>query len=357
MGVRSNSEPGVPRARTGSARAVCLCRAVALCVVCVGVALLAWAADGWTTALAACLVAASAIGGYRLGAGRIAGSGLGVVAAVFAGPAMGRMIEPAVTWAIGFGGVAGRVASLAAAGLAVVLASIVLAGVTVRWLDRMGFWSQRQDSVIGGIVGAMQGLALAVAAAWVLLAVPMESPHAGNSSGNVRDPAATYLRRARDPSPWSGSLAASRDRLARSGLGRVAAWSNPIAGSRMLLLAEAFAEVSRDDDALRWFLDTPVMRELREYKSYNTAVSLASGDVFLTHFFTGAGEGVDAVTLWGIMTNDTILMILDETTVLADAGPMTPRVERAVHEARRKIGSVGGGDGSPVGPDHPPGER
>lgn len=302
----------------------------------VGPVLVAWAVDGWLTAIAVAIVAASTLSGLKAGAARMAGSGIGVLAVIFLGVPVGRAFEPAVTGLVGVGGVAGRAGSIAAVGLVMVVVTVVCAGQVVRWFERRGRWNRRRDSVVGAAAGAVQGLALVFGLAWVLLCVPAPTDRLGVVEPRLAEAGAAYERRERERPPVSGFVAAASERLTASVFGRAASASNPVAGARLVLLAQAFAEVSRDDAALRWFLDTPVMRDLRGLKSYNTAVALASGDVQLTHFFTG--EGVEVATLWEIMNNDTILKILDETTILADVEPMAARIERAVHDARRMIG-------------------
>ncbi|MBL8963703.1 MAG: hypothetical protein JNK70_06495 [Phycisphaerae bacterium] len=282
-------------------------------------------------------MAASTLSGLKAGAARMAGSGIGVLAVIFLGVPVGRAFEPAFTGLVGVGGVAGRAGSIAAAGLVMVVVAVVFAGQVVRWFERRGRWNRRRDSAVGAAAGAVQGLALVFGLAWVLLCVPATTDRLGGGEPSVAEAGAVYERREWERTPVSGIVAAASERLAASGFGWAASASNPVAGARLVLLAQAFAEVSRDDAALRWFLDTPVMRDLRELKSYNTAVALASGDVQLTHFFTG--EGVEIATLWEITSNDTILRILDETTILADLEPMAARIERAVHDARRMLAS------------------
>lgn len=301
-------------------------------LVSVLVALAAWALDGWPSAVAACIITAATWQGLRLGAVELAGLAAGTLLALGVAGPIGRAIEPGIGALTGLGGLVKRGISIGC----VALALMALGGLAGRLILRSvaaqdSVW-RRRNTLVGGVIGFVQGVALVIGLAWAVISVlPIAAAQAASRRAES-SPRDMYVRgRVGD-----GMVLGLGEDLLSTLVGRIAAATNPLTDLRALALAEAFAEVSRDPYALKWLLASEPMVKLRTFESYNTAAVYANGDVELMGFVTG--EGVDAATVASLVYNDTILMILDKTTIAADIEPLVPALERAVMQARDQIG-------------------
>lgn len=311
-------------------------------IIAAGLALsiLALLLDGWITAVAILFIALSALQGLRLGAIAILGFVAGTCTALIAAGPLGRLIEPGISALTGLTGLLNRFLCMTFVAVAIVAvistAGRLLLGALVKPDSP---WRTRNRGA-GAILGGVEGLALAIGLVWVLLAVEPVATARQVTASAAPASRARYVRRS-EPRAELGSdvVIALAQRLRLTALGAFAAATSPFTGARALVVAEAFAAVSRDPYALREFLDSPAFRRVYLLPSYNRAAALASGDIDLTHFFSGDGEaGVDSATLGMLVTNSTILKIMDETTILADFAPLADEFEAAVLQARDQIG-------------------
>ncbi len=296
-------------------------------------ALLAWPLDGWTTAAGLLLITASTAQGVRLGAAQVGGVVLGTgLALLLAGP-LGRMIEPGIGALIGTKGLMNRALSIGVVGGGIIVIGGFAGGAILKAVTPSDSAWRRRNAFAGGVLGFLEGLALVLGLMWVLLALQPVARERLKTAKQPAQPTDRYVRRREPVSEIVNDIAES---LQATRVGRGAAASNPIAQARILAVAEAFAAISRDAYAMRFLLASEAMKRVRALRSYNTAASMASGDVDLTHFFTDTG--VDAPSLQELVSNSTLLRIYDETTILADMAPLADEFEAAVHAAREQIG-------------------
>jgi hypothetical protein len=324
-GGQADTQVHAPRSRFDRNLAI-----VVLAIPCIA---LAWFLDGWTTAACILLVILCIWQGLRLGAIEITAILLSTLLALFIAGPLGRMIEPGIAAMTGLGGLLNRAVSFAI----VAIGTIAIGGIAGRLIVRAllgesSRWRSR-NSLIGGLLGMIEGFCLWLGLVWVILAL---QPVAQARLAIEPDAPKERIRYIRNREPISAAIVSIADDIQRSRFGEAVEESNPVPGLQILTLAEAFSHVSRDDYAIRWFLDSKVMRDVRALPSYNRAVTLASGDSRLTEFFSK--EGVESGLLIELMRNETIVEIIDTTTIAKDLQPLAERLEMAIHDARARIG-------------------
>jgi hypothetical protein len=308
-------------------------RNLAMAVLAIPCIALAWMLDGWTTAACIFLVILCGWQGLKLGAIEIGAVLLSTLLALFISGPLGRMIEPGIAAMTGLGGLLNRAVSFAI----VAIGTVAIGGVGGRLIVRAllaenSRWRAR-NSLVGGLLGVIEGFCLWLGLVWVILAL---RPVAQARLAVEPDAPKDRIRYIRQREPISAAVVGIADAIERSRFGEAAEEANPVPSLQILMLAEAFSAVSRDDYAMRWFLDSKVMRDIRALPSYNRAVTLASGDSRLTEFFSN--EGVESGLLIELMRNETIVEIIDSTTIAADLGPLAERLEMTIHDARARIG-------------------
>lgn len=298
--------------------------------------------DGLPLAIAIILAGLCSLQGYRFGAASIAGLLLGTLVALVAAPPLGRLIEPASTALTGLTGLLNRLATISVIGVAIIALCAFIAHLIFKSLASRKPALLRHDKFIGAALGALEGLILALGLAWVLLAVePIARVRVAPPPPAASHAPSRYARRTETSDEPAATLVVELARVLRdSAFGAIARATSPFTTARALAVAQAFSEVSRDPHALRYFLDTPAYRSIYDLPSYHAAASLATGDIYLTRFFSGPGEsGIDAATLGSLATNQTILKILDETTLVRDMAPLADSLEAAVFDARAQVGT------------------
>ncbi len=297
-------------------------------------ALICWLADGWTTAIGITLVTLCTVQGLRLGALEIGGIAAGTILALTLAPPLGRGLEGGFSAITSMRGLANRAVSIATIGVAIIFAGGVCGRVILRSaLPPASPW-HRRNSLLGAALGLAEGLCLMLALMWVIFSLePVAAIRLANRPESL-DPEQDQPPRRREPVPeFVIDLART---LRSTAAGRLAADTNPLEGARILALARAFAEVSRHPPAMRWFTRCEVIRKIRDLDSFRLAQDLAAQDQVLKEFFTG--QPIDAAGLTALVNNDTILRIMDRTSVLADLTPLAEPLEQAVFAARDRIG-------------------
>lgn len=294
---------------------------------------LAWLLDGWTTAVCIALITLCGWQAFRIGAIEISAILLSTVLALFTARPLGRLIEPGIAAMTGLGGLLNRAVCFAI----IAIATIALGGMCGRLIVRAlipdsSKWRSR-NSLIGGLLGALEGFCLWLGLVWVILALQPVAQARLSVEPGAPPARARYIR---EREPISAAIVSIAQSINDARFGKAAEETNPVPSLQLLMLAEAFSHVSRDDYAMRWFLDSKVMRDIRALPSYNRAVTLASGDSRLTEFFSK--EGVPAQLLVELIRNQTIVEIIDTTTIAADLKPFAQRLEMTIHDARARIG-------------------
>lgn len=317
-------------------------------------AALAGMLDGWTSGLAICMIAGCTIQGLRLGAIELAGLFLGTLLSLLLAGPIGRSIEDGISGLCGTHGLVNCALSIGIVGIGIV----AIAGVAGRLILRaitpeQSAWRKR-NSLAGAILGFFEGLALALALMWIVLAIqPIAAARLASTTAPDAATRESYQRRREAISQAVVDLA---KQLRGTAFGGLADHTNPLPGARIFALAQAFAEVSRDPYAMHHLLASDAITQIRRLESYNIALTLANRDNELMHFFTD--EGVEAITLQALVSNDTILRIMDETTIVKDIEPHAEALQQAIYAARDQIGKVPAELPEPPVIDEPtPGER
>jgi hypothetical protein len=330
LGVRSSEVTGAGVAL--SPRGDRLALKVAL--VGAGVCVAAWIVDGWTSAAALSLVTICVVQGVRLGAAVLLGVVAGSAVAMVLAPSIGGVAAPWFNTVTGASGLVGRIVCIAIVG-----ACIIAIGGCAGRLARARYLrgdarAARHDSIVGGALGLVEGGILAVGLMWVLFSLqPVARARLEAASPGSSADAARYVRRG---DGLARLVAQAAVELGETLLGRLARSTNPIEGVRMISLAEAFAAVSRDHGALEYFVNTEAMKRLRELPSYQEGIERAQSDPDLSAFFVA--DGVPSDALLRLMSSDAVLRILDETTIAADIEPLAGDLERALLDARSRVG-------------------
>jgi hypothetical protein len=262
--------------------------------------------------------------GLWRGASELIGIVVSSLVAVLIAPPLGRALEGVTSGLLGTGGILNRMIAVVGVGLLVVIiGSVVVSIFAKRALKLRPQW-RRWNSIAGAGLGMVEGIILGMAILWTPLALePVAATQLAEADEDTASPVAKGIR----------SFA---DRVRGSSLGGVAQATNPIEGSRLLSLANDFIAVARDEDAMAWFMGTPVMQEIGALPSVNEAKNRINADPKLVRVLEEEGVSVDL--LKQVLESRTILDIFDQTTVVSDLSPKADRLVEAITQAKARIG-------------------
>jgi|GEM_PF-1025376 len=264
--------------------------------------------------------------GLWRGASELVGIVIASIIAVIIAPPLGRALEDVTAGIFSTAGILNRMISILSVGLIIiVIGAIVGSFFAKRTLKKRPQW-RRWNSIAGAGLGLIEGVILGMAILWTPLALePVAATQLAEADAETASPVAQGIR----------SFA---DRVRDSSLGGLAQATNPIEGSRLLSLANDFIAVARDEHAMAWFMDTPVMQEIAALPSVNQAKERISADPKLTQVLEEEGVSVDL--LRQVIESPTILEIFDRTTVVSDLSPRADRLVEAITLAKAKIGQA-----------------
>ncbi len=268
--------------------------------------------------IAGVVLAVCTLQGIARGATKIAGAVVGLLAGLAVCAPAGRAIEPIVASVLGTGGVLNRALSMGLCALAVTLGVwLVVArlskGARERWAG-----VKRWDGLLGGLLGLGEGVMLVMLAMWIPMTLePIAAPRAAES-------------------PAARAVTAWAKRVNESALGSFARSTNALADSRLLRLIQDFAAVSRHEPAMRQFLASGVMTKIEELPSVKSALEQMKSDAGLRAILERPG-GLRAGDVQAILSSETVLRVLDTTTIVQDLTPIVGEVELALAEAKKLV--------------------
>jgi hypothetical protein len=267
--------------------------------------------------------------GLWRGAAELVGLVVATVVALALSPPIGRGLEGAFAGMLGTGGVLNRMISIGiVALLIIVIGSAGLGILARRQMKRHEAWL-RWDSYAGGALGLVEGVLLGMAVLWTGLA--LEPIAAGQLAAAEPTPESEPA----PPNPVAERLVKFAGDVRSSALGPVAAATNPIEGARILALSQAFAAISRDEEAFNAFMSTDVMQTIRALPSVQTALERIKADPSLMALYEQ--QGVTPQMLSEVLQSPTVLDIFDRTTILSDLKPMGEPLAKAIEEAKAII--------------------
>ncbi|HYE61237.1 MAG TPA: CvpA family protein [Phycisphaerales bacterium] len=274
--------------------------------------------------IVACVMCLGMLQGLWRGASELVGIVASSLVAVIVAPPMGRALEGVTAGFTGNDGLLNRMVAVALVGLLIVIVGSVLVSVVAkRQLKKHPGWV-RWNSIAGAGLGLIEGIILGMAILWTPLALePIAATQLAEADAETASPVAEGIR------SFAG-------RVRDSSLGKVAEATNPIEGSRLLSLANDFIAVARDEDAMEYFMGTPVMQELASLPSVNQARERIGADAELTGVLKDQGVSVEVLNQ--VLKSRTILEVFDQTTVVADLSPRAERLVAAIGEAKARIG-------------------
>ena len=125
-------------------------------------------------------------------------------------------------------------------------------------------------------------------------------------------------------------------------VGQVAGAVNPLDHLQLLTLIHKFLVILNDPVARNAFVSHPSIQGITTYESVQQAMKMMQSDPQLGPIIeSGSLSRADVYT---IMSNQTILKILDETSLLDDLTPLAHEIEGAIDAA---LPTVDGGAGGP----------
>jgi hypothetical protein len=184
---------------------------------------------------------------------------------------------------------------------------------------------QKIDPYLGGLMGLVEGSIVAVMLLWAPLVLePVARAQLGEGTASAVNP----------PSQVAKAVVGIAERVHKSPLGPLVAQTNPVQGSDLLSLAADFAAVSRDPDAMRFLMDSEVMRKIEDLPSVKEAVETLRADTELVSLFNE--EGVSKKTVNTALNSRLVLNLFDRTTIVRDMAPLGPELAVAIREAKAR---------------------
>ncbi len=282
------------------------------------------------TQIAVALIALTALQGTILGAAETAGLVAALALAALVAFPLGRAIEDSLGGLIGASGVAKRAAAIAAAAaVALILGSLVFGVISRRLVRtaRRGF----TDRSIGGALGLVEGVFLALLALWGLFALePVAETRLASSRDAITAPDAPEPPK---PNDLASRVLAITESASNSFIGRLARDANPFAETTVVAMADDYLVVVRDSAALEHFLESDAVRRLNETPSFQRALEIIRTDPDVR---AALDRGLDRRGLRALFESDAILRALDDTGVVRDLEPLADELREALEQAKAR---------------------
>lgn len=285
------------------------------------------------TQIAVALIALTALQGTILGAAETAGLVAALALAALVAFPLGRAIEDSLGGLIGATGVAKRAAAIAAAAaIALILGSLVFGVISRRLVRtaRRGF----TDRSIGGALGFVEGVFLALLALWGLFALePVAETRLASSRDAIAAPDAPANPEPPKPNDLASRVLAITESASNSFIGRLARDANPFAETTVIAMADDYLLVVRDPAALEHFLESDAVRRLNETPSFQRALEIIRTDPDVR---AALERGLDRRGLRALFESDAILRALDDTGVVRDLEPLADELREALEQAKAR---------------------
>ena len=284
------------------------------------------------TKIVVSLICLVTLQGLWRGAGELIGLVTSTLLAVLMAPTFGKLFEGMIGGIFRTSGVLNRTISIAVVGLIIIVAGTIAISIAARrylkarpQLARIKFIRRcrprphrRHDPRHGGPLDG-----------------PRLEPIAQSQVAADAQPGYVVPDEAKPSNPVARQVISFAALVRDSSLGGAATATNPIEGARLLTLSNDFAAIVRDEDAFNYFMQTPVMQDIKALPSITTAVERTKADPQLTALFND--KGVSADTIRAVLESQTILDIFDHTSAVSDLSPEMDAIIAAIAEAKAKI--------------------
>ena len=260
--------------------------------------------------------------GLWRGAVELTGLVLGMVLAIILARPLGIALEGATRAVFGTGGMLNRGLSMA------LVVTVVTIAVAIAFKLTAGRKLQRHepiakfDKLAGAAVGLVEGSIVGLALLWVPLALePVATAQL----------AARDMDRAMPPNPIAERVLDFAHQVRASSLGTFAEATNPAQGISLLALANEAAALLSDPAKFERFMQSDAVARLQALASFNQALDMMNTDREIGRVFDA--KELDADVIRQLAESDTMLHIMDETTLIADVEPLVADIRQAIAEA------------------------
>jgi uncharacterized membrane protein required for colicin V production len=304
---------------------------------------LVWLTMGWVPGIIVGLLALGVWQGLFRGAAEIIGLAVGLVLAMLLAPPLGRLFEGIISTVIGTQGLTNRFVSILAVGVVVVIVSWFAGSMfATRIVKRRPEWFTL-NRYVGGGLGALEGLLLALCIIWIPTAVrPVAAVRsAAEADERIYDAMVqgTYKLGDQAPPATKTSLAdwllARAEDIDNSTLGSAVNAANPLSTTQILNVAEDYLAVLRDEDATEMLQNSDVWKRMLALPSVSQARGVVEQDESLRQIFETEGFNISA--LRALLDSPTVLKVMDETDIRAELEPLAPELINAIKQARESI--------------------
>lgn len=260
--------------------------------------------------------------GLWRGAIELAGLVLGMIVAVILARPLGIAFEGAAASIFNTSGLMNRGLSMAIVALVITALIAIIFKFTAGRALKKKEPIARYDKLAGAALGLIEGSIIGLMLLWVPLAL---------------EPVATAQLAARQADPtMPANPAAERvvsfaHQVRASTLGGVATSTNPAGGSMLLSLANEAAAVLRDPEKFEHLMQDDAIVRLQALDSFKRAMDMMNTDPRIARLLD-AGEINDAV-IRELAESNTMLRIMDDTTLLADVRPLVEDLRKAIADA------------------------
>jgi hypothetical protein len=273
------------------------------------------------TKVFAFILSLSVLNGYWLGAARVTSLLIGMLIAATLAVPLGKLFEGVSGYLTGTSGLANRMLSVGIMAILVTAAATPGFHILVTWLMQEKLNAPAADKPLGAVIGSLQGTLLGFLVLWSILAI---QPVAATAVA-VRQPGAAENRAA-------VKFVELGESVRQSLVGHVAETVNPMSDLRLLTLLQKALRVLNDPAARDKMARHEAIAAIKDLPSVKQAAEMIKADQRLMAMLS-AEDGVSADELREILDSPTILKILDETSIAADVGPMSDRIEEAIDAA------------------------
>lgn len=304
---------------------------------------LVWFAMGWVPGIIVGLLALGVWQGLYRGAAEIIGLALGLIVAMLLAPLLGRVCEGLFSAMLGTQGLTNRFVSMLMVGFIIVaicwLAGSLIAGRIVK--HRPEWFALNR--YVGGGIGALEGLLLALCIVWIPTAVrPVAAVRsAAEADERIYDAMVEGSYKLGDQAPKAARpsladwLLARADEVDDSMLGRAVNNANPLSTTQILDVAEDYLAVLRDEDAANMLQQTQAWQRMLALPSVTQAREVVQQDESLRQVFETEGFNISALRV--LLDSPTVLKVMDETNIRAELEPLAPELIAAIKQARQSI--------------------
>lgn len=304
---------------------------------------LVWLVGGWVPGIFVGLLVLGVWQGLYRGAAEIVGLALGLIVAMLIAPPVGKLCEGVFASVVGTRGLTNRMLSIVVVGLVITLVCWAVGAMLARRVvKRKPEWFTH-NHYIGGGLGALEGVLLAVRVIWLPTAIRPVAAMRAAAEQDERNYdaliAGQYQPGQQGPKAERASLAdwllARADDVDESWVGTTVNSANPLSSSQILDVAEDYITVLRDEEATTALQASDVWREMLALPSVTQARSVVEADASLRQIFET--DGITIASMRELLESDTVLRVMDETNIREELEPLAPRLIEAIRQAKSAI--------------------